>query len=608
MYSKLSDGQRKILDYNQGNVVVKACPGSGKTYSLAARISRLLREPDLGKKGLAVISFTNIACQEIEDRLSSDFSTPVPLRHPHFLGTIDSFINTFIFLPFGHLIMGCPSRPELVGEPHGPWSVKKFDKDYDQYFDKTTFNSEDILIRIAPYQAFHFKWNYITIGGTVNGHITNIINSKWALFKKGYANQSDANYISLKVLEKYPLIAENVAKKFVNFLIDECQDTNDIHMKIIDILNNRGNSNIMLIGDRDQSIFEWNEARPELFDAKYNIWDKILLYENRRSSQHICNFIRNLSSFSEIKAVNERVKDSVLIPSILGYKMTKKASKKDPTVITAEESHEAFRKILDDFIKECESNGIIINKENVAVLYRGTASSKYLGLSSDVHNFETIPWLRNHYHVKGMIKGKHMYEHGGLNKGYKLLEKSYFEALLRPADPNFYCSGQFISNKIEALGIKEYRREIFKFIDALPFTKDKTLNTWIKEANKSLLDLGINIILNIESSFGDVMIDDYFGEDLNSERLHPFYFGTVHSVKGKTFQAVLLLLGKKSVLKNYETILKADPKFLKSSDLEELRIVYVALSRPELFLKMAVPDSDVKLWTDKLLQNSEEYT
>ncbi|MFV8339606.1 UvrD-helicase domain-containing protein [Flavobacterium sp. LB3P21] len=604
MYSKLSEGQRKILDYNQGTVVVKACPGSGKTYSLAARISRLLREPDLGKKGLAIISFTNIACREIEDKLLTDFSTPIPLSYPHFLGTIDSFINTFIFLPFGHLIMGCSFRPELVGEPHGPWSVKKFDMDYDQYFDKTTFDSNDILIRIAPYQAFHFKWVYNNISGGINGNITNIINSKWALFKKGYANQSDANYIALKVLEKYPIIAENIAKKFANFLIDECQDTNDIHMKIIDIFNSKGNSNIMLIGDRDQSIFEWNEARPELFDAKYDVWDKILLYENRRSSQHICDFIQNLSSFSEIKAVNERVKDSVLIPAISGYKMPKKATKKDITVITTEESHEAFGEILKDFLKECDSNGIIVNKENVAVLYRGTASSRYLGLSSDVHSFETIPWLKNHYHVKGIIKGKHMYEHGGLNKGYKLLEKSYFEALLRPADSRFYCSSQFISDKIAVLGIKNYRREIFRFIDSLPYTKDKTLNVWVKEANAALKSSGININLNIDSKYGDILIDDYFGEDLNSERLHPFYFGTVHSVKGKTFQAVLLLLGKKSVLKNYDTILNSDPKLLNPNDLEELRIVYVALSRPELFLKLVVPDSDVKLWTDKLLRQN----
>lgn len=601
MYNSLSEGQRKILNYNDGTVVVKACPGSGKTYSVAARISRLLREPYLGKKGLCIISFTNIACREIEDKLVAEFSTPIPLRQPHFLGTIDSFINTYIFLPFGHLIMGCDSRPELVGEPHGPWNVKKFDMDYDQYFDKTTFDSKGILIPIAPYQAFHFTWLYYNKDGkTINGNIGNIIKSKKALFKKGYANQSDANYISLKVLEKYPLIAENLANKFANFLIDECQDTNDVHMKMIDILNLSGNRNIMLIGDRDQSIFEWNDARPELFDAKYELWDKILLDENRRSSQHICNFIKNLSSFSEIKAVNNRVKDSLLEPKIFGYKMPKKATIKDVTIITTEESHESFKGILNKFLQECEQNGISVNKENVAVLYRGNASSKYLGLSSDVHNFETFPWLKNHYHVKGIIKGKHMYENGALNKGYKLLEKSYFEALMRPTDSQFYCRTQFISDKISIHGIKSYRKEVFKFIDCLPNTKDKTLNEWIKEANKALKLSSINIVFNIVSEFGNILIDDYFGEDLNSERLHPFYFGTVHSVKGKTFQAVLLLLGKKSVRKNYDTILKSDPKVLKPNDLEELRIVYVALSRPELLLQMVVPDSDLKLWTDKL--------
>lgn len=601
MYNSLSEGQRKILNYNNGTVVVKACPGSGKTYSVAARISRLLREPRLGKKGLCIISFTNIACREIEDKLVEEFLTPIPLRQPHFLGTIDSFINTYIFLPFGHLIMGCDSRPELVGEPHGPWNVKKFDMDYDQYFDKTTFDSKGILIPIAPYQAFHFTWLYFNKDGkTINGNIGNIIKSKKALFKKGYANQSDANYISLKVLEKYPVIAENLANKFANFLIDECQDTNDVHMKMIDILNLSGSRNIMLIGDRDQSIFEWNEARPELFDAKYDLWDKILLDENRRSSQHICNFIKNLSSFSEIKAVNNRVKDSLLEPAILGYKMPKKATIKDTSIITTEESHESFKEILKIFLQECEQNGISINKENVAVLYRGNASSRYLGLSSDVHNFETIPWLKNHYHVKGIIKGKHMYENGSLNKGYKLLEKSYFEALIRPTNSQFYCSTQFISDKISVQGIKNYRKEVFKFIDCLPDTKDKTLNVWIREANQALKLSSINIVFNIISEFGNILIDDYFGEDLNSERLHPFYFGTVHSVKGKTFQAVLLLLGKKSVRKNYDTILKSDPKSLKPNDLEELRIVYVALSRPELLLKMVVPDSDLKLWTDKL--------
>ncbi|SNR97871.1 UvrD-helicase domain-containing protein [Flavobacterium sp. ov086] len=601
MYGSLSESQKIILDYNDGTVVVKACPGSGKTYSLAARISRLLKESQAGKKGLCVISFTNIACMEIEDRLANNFSTIVPLKHPHFFGTIDSFINTFIFLPFGHLIMGCDSRPELVGEPHAPWSVKRSDWDYDQYFDKTTFDADGMLIPIAPYQAFSFRWNYYNKDGrTVNGNILRIMRSKNTLFKKGYANQSDANYLSLKVLQKYPVIAQNLAQKFSHFMIDECQDTNDVHMKIIDILNEQGGGNIMLVGDRDQSIFEWNDAKPELFDQKYNLWDKILLNQNRRSSQLICNFIKNLSSFEEINAVNEKVKDSAIEPSIYGYITPKNATAKDKTIITLEQSVENFKEILNNFLDECRKNKIPIDKENTAVLYRGNSSSKYLGLRSDLNDFETIPWITNHHHVKNIIKGRHMYENGSFNKGYKLMEKGYFEALMRPSNPQFYCNTQFVADRIYTNGIKQHRKEVFSFIECLPASKDKTLNEWVEQANKALREAAFALEFRIESQFGNIAIDDYFGEDLNSEKLHPFYFGTVHSVKGKTFQAVLLLLGKKAVRKNYATIITSDLAVLNANDLEELRIVYVALSRPEILLQMAVPDSDLALWTGKM--------
>jgi DNA helicase II / ATP-dependent DNA helicase PcrA len=227
MYDSLSVNQKRILEYNEGTVVVKACPGSGKTYSVAARISRLLKDNDFKKQGIAIISFTNIACVEIEEKLTNEFRASIPLKEPNFLGTIDSFVNNFIFLPFGHLIMGCKERPELVGEPHSSWSVKRHEHDYDQYFDKTTFNISGYLIQIAPYQAFPFTWSYYNVDGSINGHIQKIIDSKNKYFSIGYANQSDANYIAMKVLEKYPLIAENIANKFKYFMIDECTNENN---------------------------------------------------------------------------------------------------------------------------------------------------------------------------------------------------------------------------------------------------------------------------------------------------------------------------------------------------------------------------------------------
>lgn len=600
MFEHLSDKQKEILNYNKGTVVVKACPGSGKTYSVSARISKLLTENEFKRKGIAAISFTNVACSEIEQKLRDDFGTFVPLKHPHFIGTIDSFINTYIFLPFGHLIMKCSIRPVLVGEPHSNWSHKAFERDYSQYFDKTTFAIDDKLVMIAPYQAFHFKWNYYTLAGTVNGNINNIIQSKWKFFSLGYANQSDANYIALKILENYPLIAANVAKLFEYVIIDEAQDTNEVQMKILDILKDAGANNIMLIGDRDQSIFEWNDAKPELFDEKFDEWESILLDENRRSSQAICDFTNKLSSFDKSEAVNKDVSDYDIAPQILGYQLPKNATKKDPTIISQEESKSSFDMILSGFLKLCKDNEIEINKENVAVLYRGKSNSKYLGLNLDISLYENIPWIDGQYHIRNIILGKHLIDNNEYLKGYRLLEKGYFEALIRKTKPNFYCTNEFIKTQIEINGFMNHRNNVFNFINKLSKTSGKTFNQWAAESNEKIKSIGITLNVNVGN--GDVLIDDYYASNLNTDSIHPFYYGTVHSVKGKTFEAVLLLLGKRASKPNYATILNApDFNALPENYKEELRIVYVGLTRPRKILVMAVPDSDIEVWSERML-------
>ncbi len=122
MFDTLSETQRKIVFEKEGKFTVRACPGSGKTYSVAARLAHLISDWKQEHQGIAVISFTNAAWQEIQRQINEHFQIESHIRYPHFLGTIDSFINHYIFLPFGHLIMGCNKRPVLVGEPHGSWS------------------------------------------------------------------------------------------------------------------------------------------------------------------------------------------------------------------------------------------------------------------------------------------------------------------------------------------------------------------------------------------------------------------------------------------------------------------------------------------------------
>ena len=115
-------------------------------------------------------------------------------------------------------------------------------------------------------------------------------------WREGYATQADANYFAVKILEKYPTIAKALVARFNEFIIDEAQDTTEVQMRFLDLLIENGLNEVILIGDPDQAIFEWNNAKPELFIQKYNDWkdNSIELDENRRSSQIICNFTANL--------------------------------------------------------------------------------------------------------------------------------------------------------------------------------------------------------------------------------------------------------------------------------------------------------------------------
>ncbi len=156
MFSTLSDSQKEIVFNKSGKFVVRACPGSGKTYCVGARLARLIHAWGKDHEGIAVLSFTNVAWQEIEKKCSEKFNIG-KISYPHFLGTIDSFVNKYIFLPFGHLILGCKGRPTLVGEPHGTWSGGKYDRDPNKHFDICSFDIEDNLIPTGNAQAFEFS-------------------------------------------------------------------------------------------------------------------------------------------------------------------------------------------------------------------------------------------------------------------------------------------------------------------------------------------------------------------------------------------------------------------------------------------------------------------
>ena len=78
---------------------VAACPGSGKTTVLLAKLKLLAdRMPFVNGTGICVLSHTNFAVNEIKKRLSG--CADKLLSYPNFIGTIQSFVDKFVTMPY----------------------------------------------------------------------------------------------------------------------------------------------------------------------------------------------------------------------------------------------------------------------------------------------------------------------------------------------------------------------------------------------------------------------------------------------------------------------------------------------------------------------------
>jgi len=124
------------------------------------------------------------------------------------------------------------------------------------------------------------------------------------------ADFSDQEHLALKLLVREDgsatELGHQIAARYVEVLVDEYQDTNEVQNAIFRAVSKQGN-NIFTVGDVKQSIYRFRLADPTIFLEKYNRFQshetakdgeerKILLSKNFRSRKEIldsANFVFN---------------------------------------------------------------------------------------------------------------------------------------------------------------------------------------------------------------------------------------------------------------------------------------------------------------------------
>lgn len=282
---------------------VQAAPGNGKTTLLVAKLALLSRTWLSRTQGVCVISHTNAARNEVEDKLLGHPSASAFLSYPHFVGTVTSFINRFIALPY------------LRGLG---WSVQQIDDDVFAAVALSRWRTKQPLIQYA-YRQEHALMGYLNSlelaedfecdgnapptrlkvrprprqPGPTSATGIALEELKAEIVNDGYYRYGDMLELATQALEKSPTIVERLRRRFPLVLLDEAQDTNGAQLALLERLFGEGVA-FQRLGDQNQTLYEDEELGPD------DYWrageDVIPLNHTRRFGQDIANFASRLTA------------------------------------------------------------------------------------------------------------------------------------------------------------------------------------------------------------------------------------------------------------------------------------------------------------------------
>lgn len=221
-----TDPERKAVLTCMDSIDVQAAPGSGKTTLLAAKLALIASKWSHTNRGICVLSHTNVAREEIEQRLLLCPAGQQLLSYPHFIGTIQTFVHSFFSLP---LLRSCGISPDVIEDDYfadramaaitNKWSVKGWHKN-------APGKAEPVI------RSLTFLGPELDIGcskGTMPQSTAKsyqeLCDIKTDLTSRGVFRYDDMFAFSEHVLANYPTIAEAVRHRFPLVFMDEMQDT-----------------------------------------------------------------------------------------------------------------------------------------------------------------------------------------------------------------------------------------------------------------------------------------------------------------------------------------------------------------------------------------------
>lgn len=250
---ELDDQQREIV-LHRGSVVALAGPGAGKTRTLVARAAHILATELGARQGVAAITYTTKASEEIGLRLRR-----LGVRPGRRLvnRTLHSFCLREIIQPLSHLT-GDPAlgATQMINRTHWLQLLEECFIARNVQFGKIEYETT----RVGRIRRVDAAGMDATAFGDER-MIQAVRDLEREMRVRGLVDFESMAGNALRILASSPALAELVAARLPHLIVDEYQDLGPVLHQIVLILRSH-EVTVTAVGDPDQTMYAHDGADP----------------------------------------------------------------------------------------------------------------------------------------------------------------------------------------------------------------------------------------------------------------------------------------------------------------------------------------------------------
>ncbi|OON96162.1 MAG: hypothetical protein ATN36_06320 [Epulopiscium sp. Nele67-Bin005] len=587
----MNENQQKAVTAPLGTTMVIAGPGSGKTYVIVERINYMINKLECNPLNILVITFTRAAADEMKQRYVQKYG--------------NSKVNFGTFHSTFYRILQMYDRDKysmdkLLKEEQKYQLIEKIYREvgkgeYEDFTD--TFLSN---LTLMQNQLINIKYYNPT---DLSKEIYQKVYMEYMKYKEsaGLFDFDDMLVDCYLLLKNEPQVLEFFQNKFKYVLIDEFQDINCVQFETLRLLQ-QNNPNIFIVGDDDQSIYQFRGARPEFllqFGDYYNNVNQVVLDTNYRSTPPIIEFSNQLIHY------NKNRYDKVMKPNKKGSQV--------PIIENFESTKEQTKYIIDQLVK-LNNEGHILGE--IAIIYRLNMQSrpiveKLLNINLAFKVRDSVYTLHDHWVTKDILAYLQLAQDKTevdpfirvLNKPSRYASKDIIYALKKCEHNPFLALKNMDLPKWQTSRFDEFELHLKKMHSkTLPeqiryIRQNIGYDAYISEhcAYRKISSEGLYDILNdIEDSVDEhnswqswenhmlEIAKNLRNSQRDNHNKNAITLTTMHSAKGLEFDVVFILDVVEDVVPHKKSMLQSEIE-------EERRLFYVSLTRAKRHLYICVP-------------------